>query len=229
MPPKILLTILLLMVTGLAGRAQGDGESTAPFTEAEREAVYNAAISRRADAILAELELTDTNKVARVHAIVVAQYRALRARDEALDAMFQALKRNAPGVESNRPVILQPLSRQLHDQFLARLTIELTPEQLEKVKDKMTYNKVQVTYDAYCQIVPNLAEADKAKMLRLLKDAREEAMDGGSADEKSTIFQKYKNQINAYLDARGHNVALALKNWEATHPVSSTNAPKPEN
>jgi hypothetical protein len=32
----------------------------------------------------------------------VAQYRSLRARDEALDAMFQALSKNAPGAETNR-------------------------------------------------------------------------------------------------------------------------------
>ena len=53
---------------------------------------------------------------------------------------------------------------------------ELTPEQVETVKNKMTYKKVKVTYDAYCAIVPNLTEKDKAKILEVLKEAREEAI-----------------------------------------------------
>ena len=98
---------------------------------------------------------------------------------------------------------------------MAKLSADLTPEQVEQVKDKMTYNKVKVTYDAYCQIVPKLTETEKAKILELLKAAREEAIDGGSADEKTAIFQKYKDQINVVLDANGHNVASAIKEWEA--------------
>ena len=53
----------------------------------------------------------------------------------------------------------------------------------------------------------------------MLKLAREEAIDGGSANEKSEIFQMYKNQINDYLDAHGHDVAKAYKDWE-TRQVS---------
>ena len=45
----------------------------------------------------------------------------------------------------------------------------------------MTYNKVKITYDAYIDIVPALTAADKAKIMELLKAAREKAIDGGSA------------------------------------------------
>src|SRR5262249_23382373 len=101
----------------------------------------------------------------------------------------------------------------LHDKFIASLAAELTPQQVEKVKDKMTYNKVQVTYDAYVEIVPNLTEPQKQKLLEMLKEAREEAMDAGSADEKSAIFKKYKGKINNYLTSEGHDVKQAYKVW----------------
>jgi hypothetical protein len=42
-------------------------------------------------------------------------------------------------------------------------------------------------------------------------------MDGGNAGEKSAIFQKYKDQINSYLNAHGHDVAKAYKDWDAKH------------
>jgi vacuolar-type H+-ATPase subunit E/Vma4 len=206
---------LCLLVSLAPVAAQDTAERTAPFTAAERESVYAASIQKRAEAILNELRLADTNKATRVHNAILVQYRALRARDEALDAMFQSLSSNIPGIATNRPQILPILSRQLHDQFLKRLGEDLRPEQVEVVKDKMTYNKVQVTYDAYCQIFPAVTDKHKAKILESLKIAREEAMDGGSAPEKSAIFQKYKDQINAYLEANGFNVAQAYKDWEA--------------
>jgi hypothetical protein len=77
----------------------------------------------------------------------------------------------------------------------------------------MTYNKVEVTYKGYCDIVPNLTDADKAKILELLKQAREEAMDCGSSEEKSAVFKKYKGKINNYLSAQGHDVGKAYKEW----------------
>lgn len=192
-----------------------DEERTAPFTAAELEGIYTANIEKRTGEILNLLALKDEAKATRVHDVIMAQYRSLRARDEAMDGMFQALSKNAPGIETNRGAILKTLSRQMHDHFLSRLSAELTPEQVEQVKDKMTYHKVKVTYDAYCQIIPTLTDAEKANILELLKAAREEAIDGGSADEKTAIFQKFKNQINARLNANGHDVAAATKEWEA--------------
>jgi hypothetical protein len=85
----------------------------------------------------------------------------------------------------------------------------------------MTYNKVKVTYDAYCAIVPDLTDSDKAKVLELLTAAREEAIDGGSAPEKSAIFQKYKDQINAYLVAQGHDLAKDFKEFEAKQAATA--------
>jgi hypothetical protein len=145
----------------------------------------------------------------------------LRVRDAAIDTR---LKVEGQEVNyANRAAQLAVQSKPLHEQFLTKLAGSLTPEQIEQVKDLMTYNKVKVTYDAYCVIVPNLTDAEKAKVLELLKLAREEAVDGGNAPEKSAIFQKYKDQINAYLDAQGHDTAKAFKDWLAKNP--NTNNP----
>src|SRR5262249_29867730 len=93
--------------------------------------------------------------------------------------------------------------------------------------DKMTNNKVQVTYDAYLEIVPNLTEPQKKKILDLLKEAREEAMDAGSADEKSAIFKKYKGRINNYLTAEGHDVKQAYKDWGEKQKAKRDSNPYP--
>jgi hypothetical protein len=210
----VLLAVALTMSTVLVQTAPAQ-ESTAPFTDAEREEIYSKSIGKRATDIISALEVGDTNKSTRVYDAIMAQYRSLRARDEAVDVMFRSLSKNAPGVESNRAAVVKLLSKQLHEQFLAKLSADLTADQAEKVKDRMTYNKVKVTYDAYCEIVPGLKDSEKAAILDALKVAREEAMDGGSADEKSAIFQRHKEKINATLSAKGHDVDKATKAWEA--------------
>ncbi|HEX5222701.1 MAG TPA: DUF3826 domain-containing protein, partial [Verrucomicrobiae bacterium] len=117
--------------------------------------------------------------------------------------------------ESNRAAVVQLLSKRLHTEFLDKLASNLSPTQIEIVKDRMTYGRLKLNYDYYCEIVPGLTDKEKAMILETLKVAREEAMDGGSADEKAAVFEKYKNQINARLVEGGHDVAKATKEWEA--------------
>ena len=195
--------------------------STPAVTDAEKEAFYATTIENRVTDILKALNLADAAKSNAVHDILVTQYHDLRVRDAAIDTR---LKVDGKAVNyANRAPLLAAQSEPLHDQFLAKLAESLTPEQVEQVKDLMTYHKVKVTYDAYSVIVPGLTDGEKAKILELLKAAREEAIDGGSAPEKSAIFQKYKDQINAYLDAQGHDTAAAFKDWIAKNP--NTNSP----
>jgi hypothetical protein len=194
--------------------------STPPPTPAEKEATYTTSIEKRTEEILKLLALSDTNNSAKAHDIIIAQYRALRSRDDAIDAMLEKVNQDAPLTNVNRSEIVKILSKALHDQYLTRLSAILTPDQVEVVKDKMTYNKVKVTSDAYCAIVSGLTDADKVRILTVLKEAREEAMDGGNAGEKTAIFQKYKDRINEYLGTQGHDVAKATKEWEARQELA---------
>ncbi len=216
------MPILLATVVCFIGSAFGQ-YSIPPGSSEELEATYNTAIENRTAAIVSALKLTDAAKATRVRDIIINQYRTLRARDEAIDSLLKLQGKEA--VYKNRAALLSSESKPLHDKFLAQLAAELTPEQVELVKNKMTYNKVQVTYDAYCSIVPGLTETDKAEILDKLKVAREEAMDGGNAAEKTAIFKKYKDQINDYLNAHGHDVAKAYKDWETKQQATGKKSP----
>jgi hypothetical protein len=191
------------------------------------EANYTKAIQGRTTAILNALALSDTNKAARVHDIVIAQWRALRSWHDGNDAKLKAARS-----DTNEVAQIQASLKKLHNEFIARLSEQLTPEQVETVKDKMTYGVVQATYNAYVEIVPNLTDTDKAKILELLKEGREEAMDAGSSHEKAIIIKKYKGKINIYLTAHGHDVGKAYKDWgarqrekAAANSAIKTNAP----
>jgi hypothetical protein len=198
--------------------------NTPPASAAELEALYTTTIESRTADIIKALNLSDASNADYVHELLIAQYRVMRARDAMIDAQLKATGKEVNYV--NRASQLLAESKPLHDYFFARLAQKLTPEQVETVKDKMTYNKAKVTYDAYLAIVPGLTDADKAKIMELLKAAREEAVDGGSAPEKTAIFQKYKDQINQYLNANGHDTAKAFKDWADSHPNTNSAAKK---
>lgn len=170
------------------------------------EAKYTQAIDKRASDIVEVLAINDSAKADRVHKTIVDQYRALRDWHDANDAKLKDKSTDAAAkaeIEKSRVA--------LHDDFLAALATDLSPEQVETVKDKMVYGKVKVTYDAYVAMAGTLNDEQKAKILDLLKQAREEAMDGGSADEKSAVFKKYKGKINNYLASQGIDMKKAEK------------------
>jgi len=195
---KIFLLAALGSLMVLPASAKDKTATETKLTPEQTEAKYTAAIEDRTADILKILALSDTNKVARVHDIIMAQYRALNAWHEANDPKLKAARADQEATAKIRASL-----KTLHAEFLSRLAENLTPEQIELVKDKMTYGKVQFTFAGYCAAYSDLSETNKQEILRLLKEAREEAMDGGSSDEKSAIFNRYKGKINNYLSKQG--------------------------
>lgn len=204
-------TILIAVIALLsAGTFAAETNSISPQAEAK----YTEAIEGRTADILKVLALSDTNKAAKVHDIIIAQYRALNAWHDANDARLKAAR-----ADTNVVVQIRASLKTLHDGFLSRLGQNLTPEQIDQVKDKMTYGKVQFTFRGYLAQYPDLSEANKQKILELLKEAREQAMDGGSAAEKTAVFQRYKGKINNYLSKEGIHPA-SKKAAASTNSVS---------
>lgn len=202
-PTHTLTVALILLVAVLAAPlSAADKKPAKPDSEAE----YAAKLEQRAGDILKALELADDAKVQRVRGIVIAQYRALRDWHDGLGP-----KLKGAGDEEAR--VIRASLKELHDKFIAGLSTELTPAQVERVKDRMTYDAVRVTYNGYLEMLPQLTAAQKARILDTLKEAREEAMDGGSSEEKTAIFGRYKGRINNYLSAEGYDLKQAGKDW----------------
>lgn len=203
---KIATAVAALWIGAVTNSRAADPAPAVPATAVAAdpaEAEYTQAIEKRTADILALLDVNDSAKTTRVHDAIMAQYRALRDWHDANDPKLKQLAKSTSDAGKEQVKQIDASRKQLHDAYLARLSTDLSPEQVEKVKDKMTYGKVQFTYTGYLQAVPNMDDEEKAKVLELLKEARELAMDAGSAEEKSAIFNKYKGKINNYLAQRG--------------------------
>lgn len=217
---KMLAMVSILAVT-LNVYGQSENEySTSPLTAAEIEAAYTTSIEVRAVGILDALELEDADTAATVHDVIIAQYRALRARDSIVDQNLIARGKETSFEDSERAAMVRPISEHLGELYLTTLSAYLTPEQVEIVQDQMTYNRVQAIYDEYCAILPYLKETDKARILERLKTARSEAIGGGSRNEKFSIFDHCKQQIDQQLSTNGYDVAKARKEWETKQSVA---------
>jgi hypothetical protein len=191
-----ILAIVLFAVSAFAAEDQSTTTNAAP--DQAEEAKYTATLQTRSADILKVLALDDTNKAAKVQEIIIAQYRSLNAWHNTNDAKLKEVRSDKAATAQIRASLIV-----LHDNYLAALVQYLTPAQIDQVKDKMTYGKVQFTYQGYCNQYPNLTDANKQEILRLLKEAREDAMDGGSSKEKTAIFTRYKGIINNYLSKQG--------------------------
>jgi hypothetical protein len=212
-----------LIAVLLALLATHAGAQTTPTTQSTEDAEYIATITKRAQKHVDALKLDDAQKAARVQNLIVNQYRALRANHELRDEI-----KKLPAGESEKLKAMNVQSLQLlHDAFVSTLGAELTPDQVEKVKDEMTYDVVHVTYNAYCDELPQLTDPQKTYILAQLKEARELAMDQGSSKEKHGVFGKYKGRINNYLAKEGYDLKKAEKEWAERRKAREASAKQP--
>jgi len=200
----------------------------------DRESVYTQQINRRAEKIVATLNVADSDQGARVRAIIVKQYRDLRAIHDARDAKIKPAKgwagtTNKMAAEAEIKSAQDAADtglKQLHGEYLSRLSGELSPEQVDQVKDGMTYGVVPLTYGAYLKRYRDLTDEQKQKIKDWLVEARELAMDAGSSQEKHAWFGKYKGKINNYLSAAGYDAKTAERNLKKADTPRTHRKPK---
>lgn len=98
--------------------------------------------------------------------------------------------------------------------YIGSLSAWLTNDQIEKVKDGMTYGVVQVTYKSYVDMIPSLTTEDKKQLYAWLIEAREYAITAASSEKKHEWFGKYKGRFNNYLSARGYDIKKEREEWQ---------------
>ena len=187
-----------------------------PLRAQDAASAPDAALVQRAEKIVAVLQLPDAAQAARIRDVVAGQYAALRPVHEARDAAIQAARERTDAAKALTEAAAQTArdtatARQceLHYAFLARLAAELSPAQVEQIKDGMTYGVLPNTYRVYQEMLPGLTPAQSTQILAWLTEAREHAMDAGSSKEKHAWFGKYKGRINNYLSKAGYDMKQA--------------------
>ncbi|MGN8056768.1 DUF3826 domain-containing protein [Pedobacter sp. 22163] len=182
---------------------------------------YVKMITERSAKIVANLGITDAKKNEKVTVIIRDQYSNLNDIYAARDIRVKAIKEKNKDNKVERDSALAKDSHvveaslaKLHKKYISKLSAQLTNEQVELVKNGMTYNVLPITYKAYQEEILTLTEDQKKQILVWLTEAREHAMDAESSDKKHAWFGKYKGRINNYLSASGYDLKKEGIEWE---------------
>jgi hypothetical protein len=204
-----------LLVIALLFSAPLQAQTTRPTDTS-----YQKVIIERSAKIVTTLGIADVSTFKIVQEQLMDQYFSLNKIHEESKLARAAIKSTTLSKEAADAAIATEDEKKkkslitLHSSFIAQLQQHLTPEQVEKVKDGMTYRVLPVTWTAYMDMLQHLTQEQKDKMYGWLVEARELAMDEGSSDAKHAVFGKYKGRINNYLSAQGYDMKKEGEEWQ---------------
>lgn len=182
-----------------------------------RDAKYVETIIQRSTKVTDALKITGTARGKEVLNIVANRYFKLNdiyTERDSIKAVAKTLTGDEKKLKMEYAEMLkdQKLYKS-HFGFIADLSVHLSEKEVETVKDVLTYNVVDVTYKAQCDMIPSLKLEEKVQILAWLKEAREYAMDAESSKKKHEAFGKYKGRINNWLSKRGYNLTKEREEW----------------
>ena len=164
------------------------------------DAQYVETIKGRAQKIVDGLNLGDARKAENVRNIIANRYFLLNQIHEKYDKSQQ----DARDAELYKH----------HFELASALAQYLTEEQIDAVKDGMTFGRLKRDYKAQLEMIPSLTDDEKLQVLIWLKEAREFAMDAADSKGKHAWFDKYRGRTNNWLSARGYDLKKERENWQ---------------
>lgn len=188
----------IFLITAILAAPQLLSAQEVKLDSAGRDTAYVSTIQKRSAKIVASLGLKDARKQQNVENIVANRYFKISDMEQKAGKDKQALQSE---------LYLH------HFEFAANLANYITAEQIEKVKDGMTYGVVPKTYQAFLEMIPSLKENEKLQILNWLKEAREFAIDAGTSRQKHGWFGKYKGRINNWLSKQGYDLTKERAEW----------------
>ena len=210
---KKILLLSILLWTGWESAQAID------LDKENRDPKYVESIVSRSQKIVDKLGINDAKVAEDVRNVIANRYFTLNDIYETRDAKVKEIKESdLVGEAKNNALKAAEDAKdaalyRIHFAFPADLSLFLTEEQIEAVKDGMTYGVLKITYDSHLDMIPSLKKEEKAQIYAWLKEAREFAIDAENSDRKHAFFGKYKGRINNYLAKRGYDLKKEREEW----------------
>ena len=164
-----------------------------------QDSAYVQTIKSRAQKIVDGLGLTDAQKAENVRNIIANHYFLLND----IHSKYDKNQQDARDAELYKH----------HFELASALALYLTEEQIDAVKDGMTFGRLKRDYKAQLEMIPSLTDEEKAQILIWLREAREYAMDAADSKGKHFWFDKYRGRTNNWLSARGYDLKKERDAW----------------
>jgi hypothetical protein len=190
---KVLYVAILSLFTLTANAQQ------VVLNDEGRDSAYVENIKGRAQKIVDGLQLTDSEQARAVRNIIANRYFLLND----IHAKYDKSQQDALQAELYRH----------HFELASALALYLNDEQIDTVKDGMTFGRLKRDYQATQDMIPSLSDFEKRQVLIWLKEAREYAMDAADSKGKHFWFDKYRGRTNNWLSSRGYDLKKERDNW----------------
>ena len=190
---KVLYVAILSLFTLTANAQQ------VVLNDEGRDSAYVETIKGRAQKIVDGLQLTDSEQARAVRNIIANRYFLLND----IHAKYDKSQQDALQAELYRH----------HFELASALALYLNDEQIDAVKDGMTFGRLKRDYQATQDMIPSLSDFEKRQVLIWLKEAREYAMDAADSKGKHFWFDKYRGRTNNWLSSRGYDLKKERDNW----------------
>ena len=190
---KVLYVAILSLFTLTANAQQ------VVLNDEGRDSAYVENIKGRAQKIVDGLQLTDSEQARAVRNIIANRYFLLND----IHAKYDKSQQDALQAELYRH----------HFELASALALYLSDEQIDAVKDGMTFGRLKRDYQATQDMIPSLSDFEKRQVLIWLKEAREYAMDAADSKGKHFWFDKYRGRTNNWLSSRGYDLKKERDNW----------------
>jgi hypothetical protein len=167
-------------------------------------------ITLRSNKIIQALSLTDSTLFYQLQTLVANEYAATKNIHDNYNKQVAAASENATTIEAERMASL----KLQHNQFIASLSKLLSIQQIDIIKDGMTYGVLPKTFKGYEEMILTLTPVQKNQIYAYLLEAREFAMDAESSEKKHAWFGKFKGKINNYLSSEGYDMKKEGIAWK---------------
>jgi hypothetical protein len=198
------------------------------LVEAAEPSDYEQVIAGRADKIVATLERAGDEARSRVREALLDFYRGTQAWHDAHGPRRKTLRAAQDDASKQELARLEGELATIRDTFVTRLSNDLAPAEVEKVKDGLTYGVLHVTERAYHEMIERLTDEQKARIHAWLVEARDLAICEGSSEAKHGVFGKYKGRINNFLSQQGYDLKQEERGWQERRKAAAAKATSEE-
>lgn len=191
---KTVLFVAIVWLYALTASAQ-----LVALNDEGRDSTYVKNIINRSQKIVDGLQLDDKKTARNVRNIIANRYFLLND----IHSKYDKTQQEALNAELYKH----------HFELVSALALYLNDDQIDAVKDGMTFGRLKRDYQATQDMIPSLSDYEKQQILIWLKEAREYAMDAADSKEKHFWFDKYRGRTNNWLSARGYDLKKERDEW----------------
>ncbi|MDQ8179162.1 DUF3826 domain-containing protein [Pelagicoccus sp. SDUM812005] len=137
---------------------------------------------------------------------------ALAASGEPSDAAPEIHQQTADAWKTHRRFAIA-----LRDAYVAQLNSLMAPGRVDRVKDGLTGDWYHLELQRFDRLAPDLSYPERAHIVGLLEEMRENAMLEIQPKLQLQWAHKYRGIINNYIAAQGHDFHALAKAYKETY------------